>query len=100
MNVIGSYGPALIIEEDYIPAGYFVTLGSGGEGDLRNPVGIREHANPALRGLRLLPGNQSGYPLIDATYSRGLGTGIRQRGAGVVVQVVASTTYTIPTQYA
>ena len=100
MNVIGSYGPALIIEEDYIPAGYFVTLGSGGEGDLRNPVGLREHANQQLRGLRLLPGNQSGYPLIDATYSRGFGTGIRQRGAGVVVQIVASTTYTIPSQYA
>jgi hypothetical protein len=99
LNVIGSYGPALIIEEDYIPAGYFVTVGSGGEGNLQNVVGIREHANAQLRGLRLLPGNQAGYPLIDATYSRGFGTGIRQRGAAVVVQVVASTSYTIPTQY-
>lgn len=99
MNVIGAYGPAIIIEEDYIPAGYMVLLGSGGEGDLRNPVGIREHANQQLRGLRLLPGNQAGYPLVDSFYSRGFGTGIRQRGAGVVQQITVSGTYTIPTQY-
>jgi hypothetical protein len=100
LTVIGSYGPALVVAEEYIPAGYMTLIGSGGEGNLENPIGIREHANQALRGLRLIPGNQSTYPLIDSYYSRGFGTGIRQRGAAVVVQVVASTTYTIPSQYA
>jgi len=99
MNVIGSYGPALIIEEEYIPAGYMVCIGTGGEGDLRNPVGIREHANPNFRGLRLLPGNRAGYPLVESFYSRGFGTGIRQRGGSAIMQVTAGA-YAIPTQYA
>lgn len=99
LQVIGSYGDALIVQEEYIPAGYMVLMASGGPANLANPVGIREHANPALRGLRLLPGNQQAYPLIDAFYSRGFGTGIRQRGAAYVMQITASGTYTIPSQY-
>jgi hypothetical protein len=73
-------------------------LGSGGEGALQNPIGIREHRNAALRGLRLLPGNQTNYPLIDAYYSRGFGTGIRQRGGAVVQQITAGA-YAIPSIY-
>lgn len=99
LTVVGSYGPALIVQEEYIPAGYVVLLGSGGEGALQNPIGLREHRNAALRGLRLLPGNQTNYPLIDAYYSRGFGTGIRQRGGAVVQQITAGA-YAIPTTYA
>lgn len=98
LTVVGSYGPALIVQEEYIPAGYVVLLGSGGEAALQNPIGIREHRNQALRGLRLLPGNQTNYPLIDAYYSRGFGTGIRQRGGAVVQQITAGA-YAIPTMY-
>lgn len=100
MPVIGSYGSVIIIEEDYIPAGYLLMFGTGGEGNLVNPVGFREHANPSLRGLRLLGGNQVGYPLQDSYYQRGFGTGIRQRGGAVVTQITSSGTYTIPTAYA
>lgn len=99
MPVIGSYGNMLIIEEDYIPPAYVLMFGSGGQGDLRNIVGFREHANPAYRGLRLVPGNQQRYPLIDSYYSRGFGTGVRQRGGAVVIQLKASGTYDIPTAY-
>lgn len=99
LKVVGSYGDMLIIEESYIPEGYFLMFGTGGEGDLQNLVGLREHANPAYRGLRLLPGNQQRYPLIDSYYSRGFGTGIRQRAGGVIMQLKASGTYDIPTQY-
>lgn len=99
MTVIGAYGPALVVSEEYIPAGYMVVIGSGGEGNLQNPVGIREHANTNLRGLRLIPGNQTTYPLIDSYYSRGFGTGIRQRGGAAVMQVTAGS-YAIPSQYA
>lgn len=99
-NVIGSYRNCLIIEEDYIPAGYLLTLGSGGPANLNNPVGIREHSNPALRGLRLVKGANPDYPIIDSYYQRGFGTGIRQRGEGVVMQVTASATYTPPSVYA
>lgn len=98
MTVIGSYGPALIVEEDYIPAGYVVIVGTGGDGNLNNPVGIREHANQQLRGLRLMPGNQANYPLIDSFYGRGFGTGIRQRGGAAVMQIVNGA-YAIPAAY-
>lgn len=99
LPVIGSYANALIVEEDYIPAGYVLTLGSGGTGDLQNPVGLREHANPAYRGLRLLPGNQQAYPLIDSEYARAFGTGVRQRAGAVITQIKASGTYDIPAAY-
>lgn len=99
LRVIGSYNDMLIIEEEYIPEGYMLTFGTGGAGDLRNLVGLREHANPAYRGLRLLPGNQQRYPLIDSYYARGFGTGIRQRAGAVVTQFKASGTYDIPAAY-
>jgi hypothetical protein len=99
MNVIGNYGPMLIIEEDYVPAGYIVALVSGGKANIQNPVGMREHANPGLRGLRLVKGRDASYPLIDSYYARGFGTGIRQRGAGMVMKITSGA-YTIPTQYA
>lgn len=99
MNVIGSYGPTIIIEEDYIPAGYMVTIGSGGEGALMNPVGLREHAQPGLRGLRQIPGDRSAYPLVNSYYSRGFGTGIRQRGGTVITQIKASGSYAVPAMY-
>ena len=103
LPVIGSYAGILIVEEAYIPSGYMVLLGTGGEGDLQNPVGLREHANPAYRGLRLLPGNQQRYPLIDSYYARAFGTGIRQRGGAAIMMIGGngtSATYVVPTQYA
>ncbi len=101
LPVFGSYGGRLLIEEQYIPESYMLTFGTGGAGDLQNLVGLREHANEAYRGLRLLPGNQQRYPLVDAYYSRGFGTGIRQRGGGVVTQfkVGAADSYVPPAKY-
>lgn len=99
LRVIGSYADLLIIEEEYIPEGYMLTFGTGGAGNLQNLVGLREHANPAYRGLRLLQGNQVGYPLIDSYYSRGFGTGVRQRAGAVLTQFKADGTYDIPTKY-
>lgn len=99
MNVIGQYGTLLIIEEDYVPAGYVPAFASGGQANLANPIGFREHTNPALRGLRIVKGREPDYPLIDSYYARGFGTGVRQRGAGFVMQITASSTYTPPAQY-
>lgn len=100
LNVIGSYGTLLVIEEDYIPAGYMVALASGGAASLNNPIGIREHQNAGLRGLKLLKGRDNDYPLIDSYYARGFGTGVRQRGAGLVMQVTNAASYTAPAEYA
>jgi hypothetical protein len=99
-NQIGTYGPFQVVEEEYVPAGYIAFFASGGNFSLNNPIGIREHSNPAYRGLTLIPGQRSDYPLIDSFYRRGFGTGIRQRGAGFLVQVTSSATYTVPAIYA
>lgn len=98
--VIGSYGPALIVEQAYQPINYVTAFATGGPDNVGNPVAIREHPNAALRGLRLVKGRNPDYPLIDSIWLRGMGTGIRHRGAGAVMQVnTASTTYAIPALY-
>lgn len=97
---IGVYGPFLVVEEDYIPAGYVVAFASGGQENLGNLIGVRQHANPGLRGLQLVKGRDNDYPLTDSFYRFGFGTGVRHRGAGVVMQIVASTDYTEPALYA
>lgn len=97
LNCIGVYGNVYIVEEEYIPVGYVAVIGSGGPENLNNPVGIREHANTSLRGMRLVKGPNPDYPLIDSFYNRGFGTGIRQRGGSIILQVTNSATYTNPT---
>lgn len=96
---IGTYGPWHVVEEDYIPAGYVVGFVSGGERNIGNLVGIREHDNPGLRGLRLVKGKDNDYPLTDSYYLHGFGTGIRHRGAGLVMQITAAGSYTAPAAY-
>lgn len=97
---IGTYGPFHIVEDLYIPSGYLAFFASGGSNNINNPIGFREHTNPAYRGLTHIPGTRSDYPLLDSFYRRGFGTGVRQRGAGFLVQVTASATYTVPGIYA
>jgi hypothetical protein len=99
LEVEGAYGDILIIENDYIPAGYMAMWATGGSNNLVNPVGIREHRNEGLRGMRLVKGADNNYPLIDSYYNRGFGTGIRHRGAAVIMQVKASGNYVIPPAY-
>jgi hypothetical protein len=98
MSVVGRYGSWLIVEEDYIPPGYMLGFATGGGNNATNPVGFREHANPSLRGMRIVKGREPDYPLIDSYYQRGFGTGIRHRGAGIVMQVAAGA-YVIPADY-
>lgn len=100
MNVVGTYGDLIIVEEDYIPAGYLVAFATGGRDNLTNPIGFREHANAGLRGMRLVKGRNADYPLQDAYYVRGFGTGVRHRGAGVVMQIKAAGNYEPPAQFA
>lgn len=100
LPVAGQYGKWLIIEEDYIPSGYMLGFATGGDNQATNPVGLRQHANASLQGLRLVKGRDNDYPLIDSFYNRGFGTGIRHRGAGIVMQVTASASYSVPTDYA
>ncbi len=100
LSVAGRYGPMLVLEDDMFPVGYMVLIGSGGPENLANPVGIREHKNESLRGLRLVKGPNPDYPLIDSFYQRGFGTGVRQRGGAVVMQITTNASYAPPTAYA
>ncbi|MFC9968500.1 hypothetical protein ACFVH4_30095 [Nocardia ignorata] len=96
LPVEGSYGPAWLIQSEFIPAGWFTVVASGGPNSTLNPVAMREHAKPQYQGLRLLAGKQPGYPLQESFFARGFGTGVRFRGAAVCVQVTTNASYTAP----
>lgn len=97
---IGTVGPWHVVEEEYIPAGYVVGFVTGGDRNFSNPIGVREHANTQLRGLRLVKGRDNDYPLVDSFYQHGFGTGVRHRGGGVVMQITINASYTPPAAYA
>lgn len=99
IKVLGLYGDALILENDFFVPGYVVTTATGGPENVLNPLGIREHARPELRGLRIVKGRAPDYPLQDSYWQRGFGTGVRHRGATYVMQITAGS-YTVPTIYA
>jgi hypothetical protein len=95
---IGDYGDIHIIEEDLVPQSpnnYMVMWVSGGPQDDGNPIGLREHDNAALRGLKLIPQFER-YPLRESFYHHALGSGTRYPGKGVVMQIKASGSYEIP----
>lgn len=98
MDVLGSWGPYLIVTDSQIPAGYMAAVAVRGQNQNTNVVGIREHANAALRGVVLKPGNTNNYPLVDSMFIRGLGTAVGPRGAAAIMKNAAS--YTVPTAFA
>lgn len=98
-DVVGAYGPYLVIMDSNIPAGYMFAFATQGSSTASNLVGIREHPNSSMRGLILKGGDRNQYPIINSTYIHGFGTGIRTRGAGAVMQITASGSYTVPTIY-
>lgn len=99
LDVVGSWGPYLIITDVQIPVGYMVAVATRGQSTNTNVVGIREHANAALRGLVLRPGNNQAYPLIDSFFIRGLGTAVGPRGTAAIMQLHA-TAYSVPSTFA
>lgn len=100
LQVWGSYGSALLIQSNYVPRGYVALVATGGPNSTDNPIGFREHVNPAYRGLRHIPGHWQGYPLQDSFFARGFGVGTRHRGAAVVCQITTNVSYTAPTTIA
>lgn len=100
LTVIGTYGPLTVITDDWLPNTHVAAFATGGPDNLLNPVGLREHANPSLRGLRLVKGRNPDYPLIDSFWAAGFGTGVRQRGGGIVLELTADVTYDPPAIYA
>lgn len=99
MDVIGMYGPYLIVENNQIPSGYLVAAASAGRSSNLNIVGLREPAQASLQGLIQKPGNNANYPIIDSFFIRGIGAGVAQRGAAAIMKVTAGG-YTVPTSLA
>lgn len=100
LTAIGTYGPLIIVQDDYAPTTHVATFATGGSENLNNPVGIREAAQANLRGLRLVKGRNPDYPLIDSFWATGFGTGVRHRGGGIVLEITADATYDPPAAYA
>lgn len=97
MDVVGSWGPYLFLQDYQIPAGYIVGAATSGQSSQLNIVGIREDEDPSLQGIILKPGNNNNYPLIDSYFIRGLGAGVAQRGAAAIMKLDASGgAYTVP----
>ena len=96
LECIGSYGRLLIVPHAAVPEGYLSVVASAGANSPANPIGFREHPDEAHRGLKLVPGNWQGYPLIEALGYAGFGCGTRHRGAAAVMQIKASGSYDVP----
>jgi len=96
LAVQGSYGSALLVCSELIPAGYVAVVATSGPNSDSNPLAVRHHENPAYRGLRSIPGPVPGYPLQETFMARSIGVGTRHRGAAAVCQITASATYTAP----
>jgi hypothetical protein len=99
LKVVGSYGKVWVIPSEYMVPDYLLMAATNGPNSPWNPVGFREHPSVGQQGLRLLPGNQVAYPLIESYYLRAFGTGVRHRGAAVAMQITAAGTYTVPTGF-
>lgn len=93
LDVIGSYGEALIVQHPLMKAGYMVAVAAGGE----NVLGFRQHPEASNHGFRLVRGAYERYPLLDSVYERGFGLGVRNREAAAVMQIKASGNYEAPT---
>ncbi|HTX96338.1 MAG TPA: hypothetical protein VME67_16630 [Mycobacterium sp.] len=95
VKVEGSYNGWLLVQSDFVPSGYVAVVASYGPDHPYNCIGVRQHPNTAYQGLRMLPG-EGPYPLVSSYHQRSFGTGIRQRGSAVAIQVTTEATYTPP----
>lgn len=96
LKINGSYGPVWIIESQYIPAGYFCVVATGGANSPLNPISVRSHTNPTYQGLRVIPGPVPNFPIQESYLARTIGVGTRHRGAAVVMQIKESGDYEAP----
>lgn len=96
LRVQGYHGRWVIVENNDLPDTVLLGMATGGSFATQNPVGIRQHRNPSARGLRLIEGRSSRYPLVESVYDGYTGAGVRHRGASVVMSLTAGA-YEVPT---
>jgi hypothetical protein len=93
LPVVGSYGGILVIESHFMYNDRAIVFATGGPGSEKNVVGMREHQQSQYAGLRQIPGNQTGYPLLDSYFQRSFGVGVRHRGAAVALEITEGADY-------
>jgi len=96
LEVLGSFGPAWLVETAFLPAGYVLVAATSGPNSEKNPVAFREHPVDTYRGLIVEPGGTP-WPLVGSVYTRICGTGVAQRGSAVAINVGVGTSYVPPT---
>ncbi|WP_258043808.1 hypothetical protein [Mycobacterium kansasii] len=96
VKVEGSYGPALLVQSDFVPPQYICVAASYGPNSPSNPVGFREHPVESYQGLRMIPGHWQNYPIIESFAARGCGVGVRHRGGAVAISVGTGAVYVPP----
>lgn len=79
-----------------MPAGYVLIAATYGPNSQNNVCGIRVHPQPQYQNLRQIPGYVNAYPLQDSFFQRSFGTGVRHRGAAVVMQIKSAGSYDVP----
>jgi hypothetical protein len=92
---VGALADVAIFIWNWIPATYIL----GVDADQPAPLKKRVDTVSSLRGFGLVAQQQE-YPLQESFYRAREGYGVANRLNGVVLQLVASTSYTTPTAYA
>lgn len=80
-----------VVVNNNVPAGYVLMLAS----DVK-PLVIREHVNPAVRGMMLHEGPNNLYPLVNSTFRRRFGMSVQHMGAGACLRL-GNATWASPT---
>jgi hypothetical protein len=96
-RIIGYVDGAYISEWRWMPAEYLLGI------HMDAPAPLKMRVDPADTGLGTglqLVATDERYPITSSHFRHRFGFGVANRLNGVVVQLVASTSYTIPTAYA
>lgn len=96
-KIIGTYGGAYICEWPYIPTSYMMGVHLQASGPLKMRVDPSYTRLPA--GLTLEATDEQ-FPLMSDTWRARFGFGVGNRLNGFALQLVASTSYTTPAEYA
>lgn len=84
------------ITTEIIPAGYLLIC-EVAKTSAKKVCKFNVPTNKSFRGLKIHPGTQPAWPILESYYTELIGSRVYDRGAGVAIQIHASTAYTDPT---
>ena len=84
------------IRTEIIPAGYMLIV-EVATTSANKVCKFNVPTNPSFRGLKIHPGSNPSWPILESFYTELCGAKVWDRGAGVSIQIHASTAYTDPT---